>query len=110
MEGVIVAMHEGACDTGGQIMRPLARAHMCSKRVPLHSFLPLLRQVVPLNDGYCRLTIPVVKGRCAREALPHVFNIGLFKYGKSNSTTIKHIHNESEHFDESCDIALDGNN
>ena len=68
---------------------------MCSKRGPFHALLPLLRHVVPLNDGNCRLTIPVVKGRCAREALPHAFNIGVFKYGKSNPTTIKHIYNES---------------
>ena len=52
---------------------------------------PLLRHVVPLNDGNCRLTIPVVKGRSAREALPHAFNFGVFKCAKSNPTTIKHI-------------------
>ena len=49
---------------------------MCSKREPFHALLPLLRHVVPLNDWNCRLIIPVVKGRCAREALPHAFNIG----------------------------------
>ena len=64
---------------------------MCSKREPFNALLPLLRHVVPLDDGNCRLTIPVVKGRCAREALPHAFNIGVFKYGKRNPTTIKHI-------------------
>ena len=58
-------------------------AYMCSKREPFHALLPLLRHVSPLHDGNCRLTIPVIKGRCAREALPHVFNIGVFKYGKS---------------------------
>ena len=71
---------------------------------------PLLRHVVPLNDGNCRLTIPVVKGRCAREALPHAFNIGVFKYDKRNPTTIKHIYNESENFNGSCDVAFDSNN
>ena len=69
---------------------------MCSKREPFRALLPLLRYVVPLNDGNCRLTIPVAKERCAREALPHTFNIGVFKYGKSKSTTIKQINNESE--------------
>ena len=55
---------------------------MWSKREPFHALLPLLRQVVPLNDGNCHLTIPVVKGRYASEALPHAFNIGVLKYGK----------------------------
>ena len=51
--------------------------------------LPLLRHVVPLNDGNCRLTIPVVKGRCARDALLHAFHIGLFKFVKMISTIVK---------------------
>ena len=83
---------------------------MCSKREPFHALLPLLRHVVPLNDGNCRLTIPVVKGRCAREALPHAFSIGVFKYGKSNPTTIKHIYNESENLNGSYDDVFDSNN
>ena len=69
---------------------------MCSKREPFHALLPLLRHVVPLNDRNGRLTITVIKGLCAREALPQAFNIGVFKYGKSNPTAIKHIYNESE--------------
>ena len=85
------------------------KAHMCSKRELFHELLPLLRHVVPLNDGNCRLTIPVVKGCCAREALSHAFDIGVFKYGKSNPTTIKHIYNESHNLNESCDVALDSN-
>ena len=82
---------------------------MCSKREPFHALPPLLRHVVPLNDGNCRLTIPVVKGRCARDALPHAFDIGVFKYSKSNLSTIKHINNESENLNESCDVAFDSN-
>ena len=82
---------------------------MWSKRQPFHALLPLLRHMVPLNNGNCHLTIPV-KGRCAREALPHAFNIGIFKYGKSNFAAIKHICNESEKFDESCDVAYNKNN
>ena len=85
------------------------KAHMYSKREPFHALLPLLRHVVPFKDGNCRLTIPVVKGRCACEALSHAFNIGVFKYGKSNPTTIKHIDSESENFSESCDVAFDSN-
>ena len=73
---------------------------MCSKREPFHAILPLLRHVMPINDGNCCLTIPVVKGRCALEALPHAFNSSLFKYDKSNPTTIKHIYNESENLNE----------
>ena len=83
---------------------------MCSKQEPFHALPPLLRHVVPLNDGNCRLTIPVVKGRCARDALPHAFDIGVFKYSKSNPSTIKHINNESKNLNESCDVAFDSNN
>ena len=49
---------------------------MCSKLDQYHALLPLLRRMVPLNDGNCRL----VKGRCARDALPDAFDIGVFKY------------------------------
>ena len=63
--------------------------------------LPLLRHVVPLNDGNC--TLP-------REALPHAFDISVFEYGKSSPTTIKHIYIESEKLNESCDVAFDNNN
>ena len=60
----------------------------------------------PLNDGNCRLIIPIVNGRYAREALPHAFNIGGFEYGKSNHTKIKHIYNEFETLNESCDVVF----
>ena len=79
---------------------------MCSKREPFHALFPLLRHVVPHIDGDCGLTIRVVKGHSAREALLHAFTIGLFKYGKSNSTTMKHIDNESEDVNESCAVAF----
>ena len=83
---------------------------MYSKREPFYPLLPLLRHVVPLSDGNCRLTIPVVKGRWYRDALPHAFNIGVFKYGKNNRTTIQHIYNKFEILNESCDVGLDSNN
>ena len=60
-------------------------------REPFRVLPPLLRHVVPLNDGTCRLTIPVVKGRCARDALPHAFHIDVFKFVKTISTAIKDI-------------------
>ena len=69
--------------------------------------LQLLVHVVPLNDENCRFTIPVVKGRCARDALPHSFNIDVFENAKNSYTTIKHINNESENFIDNCDVALD---
>ena len=50
---------------------------------------------MPLNDENYRLTIPVVKGRCARDVLSHTFNIGVYKTTKKNITTIQHISNES---------------
>ena len=78
---------------------------MCSMRETFHALLPLVCHVVPLSDGKCHLTIPV-KGRCVREALPHASIIGVFKYGKNNSTTMKHIYNESDNLNESCDVAL----
>ena len=45
-----------------------------------------------LNDGNCRLTMPVGKGRCARDALPQAFHIGVFKFVFTISTAIKHIY------------------
>ena len=56
---------------------------MCSKQVPFHALLPLLRHVVPLNDGNCRLTIPVVKGCCTHDTLPHAFHISVFEFVKT---------------------------
>ena len=41
---------------------------------------------------------------CAHEVLPYAFNISVFNNGNSNPTTIKHIYNESENLNESCDI------
>ena len=82
---------------------------MCSKREPFHALLPLLRHVVPLNDGNCRLTMPVGKGRCARDALPHAFHIGVFKFVFTISTAIKHICKESANVIEGCNVACDTN-
>ena len=53
--------------------------------------------------------MPVGKGRCARDALPHAFHIGEFKFVFTISTAIKHIYNESSHIIEGCDVACDTN-
>ena len=82
---------------------------MCSKREPFHELLPLLRHVVPLNDENCRLTIPVVKGHCARDALPHIFHIGMFKFVEMISTTMEHIYKEYANIIEDSNVAFDTN-
>ena len=75
---------------------PLKTRIWCSARGQFLVLLPLLRHVLPLNDKNCRLTMTVVKKRSARDTLQQTFDIGMFKCGKNNSTTIKHIYNESE--------------
>ena len=50
------------------------------------------------------------QGRCARDALSHTFNSDVFKTINRNSTTIKHIHNESANFIDNCDVAFNTNN
>ena len=65
--------------------------------------------VTSRNDGNCRLTMPVGKGRCARDALPHAFHIGVFKFVFTISTAIKHIYKESAHIIEGCNVACDTN-
>ena len=82
---------------------------MCSMRKQFHALLPLLRHVVRLNDGNCRLTIPVVKGRCARDALPHAFHIGVLKFVKAISTTMKLIYEKSVKIIEDGNVAFDTN-
>ena len=82
---------------------------MCSKRESVHELFPLLRHVVPLNDGNCRLTIPVLKGLYARDALPRAFHIGVFKFVKTISTAIKHVYKESLNVIEDCNVAYDTN-
>ena len=55
-----------------------------------------------VNDRNCLLTIPVIKGRCAHDVLPHTFNITMLKSIKKNSATIKHLYNESVNIIECC--------
>ena len=68
---------------------------------------PLLRHVMPLNHRNCRLTMPLGKECCAHDALPHTFDIGVFETIKTNSTTIKHIDNESANIIEGCNVDFD---
>ena len=77
---------------------------MCSKREPFHALLPLLRHVVLLNDGNCRLTMPVGKGRCARDALPHAFHIGVFEFVFYDFDRNKTYLHESAYIIEGCDV------
>ena len=70
---------------------------------------PIITSRGALDDRNCRLTIPVVKGRCARDALPHAFHIGVFKVVKTISTTMKHIYKESSNMIEGRNVAFDTN-
>ena len=79
------------------------------EREPFHVLLPLLHLMVPLNVGNCHLTMPVIKGRCACNALSNKLNIGEFKSIKNNFITIKHIQNESVNIIEGCNVAFDTN-
>ena len=49
--------------------------------------------------------MPVGKGRCARDALPHTFHIGVFKFDFTISTTVKQIYKESANIIEGCNGA-----
>ena len=89
------------------LVSPLKTRIWCSKGEPFRVLLILLRHVVPLNDGNCRLTMPVVKGRCARDAQPHTFNISFFRSNKKDCAAIKHIYNESANITEGCNDAFD---
>ena len=60
----------------------------------LKPIMVLEARAVLCTSPICRLAVPV-KGRSARDALPHTFNIGVFKCSKYNSITIECIYNES---------------
>ena len=62
-----------------------------------------------VNHDYCRLIMPVGKGRCARDALPHGYHTGVFKFVSTISTAIKHIYKESANIIEGCNVACDTN-
>ena len=54
-----------------------------------------LCHVMPLNDRNCCLTVPIVEGCRALDALLETSRIWVFKCSKSNSNTMKHAYNES---------------
>ena len=70
---------------------------------------PIVTSRGALNDGNCRLTIPVDKGRFARDALPHAFHIGVFKFVKTISTAIKKYLKEFANITEGCNVVFETN-
>ena len=67
-------------------------ARAVSRATPI---VPLLRHVILLHDGHCRLIMLVFKGRCAHDPLYYTFNIDVIKSGKTNTSRPKHFCNES---------------
>ena len=70
--------------------------HHHNSITPLSSelFLEVEHDILLIKISHCYVTrcflatVPLDKGRCARDALPQSFNIGVFKSVKKNSTTI----------------------
>ena len=81
---------------------PLKWRSSRSKREPFCVLLPLLRHVAPLSDGKLLSHNGVVKGRCARDAIPWTFHIEVFKCGQDNSDTITRIGDDSVELLDSC--------
>ena len=71
--------------------------------------LPLVRHVVRLELSPHNIRRQGSLGSCARDALPHTFNIGVIKSDKTNSSTIKHIYNEFASTIEGYNVAFDTN-
>ena len=74
--GFVVTMHEGACEQEVQIGFNLN--YNMTFSISPHCYVTLC----PLAN--CRLTMPVVKGRCVRDKLPDSLNITVFKSVKKN--------------------------
>ena len=53
--------------------------------------------------------MPIGKGRSARDALPHTFDIGVFKAVKIILPPKKHIYNSSANTIEGLSVAFDTN-
>ena len=51
---------------------------------------PIVTSRGELDDGNS-LTMPVIKGRGARDPLSEITEIWVFKYAKSHSTTLEHV-------------------
>ena len=53
--------------------------------------------------------MPIIKGRCTHDGLPHTLDISEFKSIEKNSTRVKHIYNESANIIEGSNVASDTN-
>ena len=84
----------------------LDRRIWCSNREPLRVLLPLLFIWCPLNNGNCRLTMPIAEGRCAREALPISLISACLNPVKR---ILQHILSLYANLIDSCDFAFDAN-
>ena len=87
----------------------LKRLIWYSKRGPFHVLFSLLRHVVPINDGNCRLT-PVVKRRCVRDELPQAIDIGVLNATKQFFHNMIYIYSESVNLIDNCNVAFDSIN
>ena len=74
---------------------PLKWRSSRSNLEPIRLLIPLLRHVAPLSDGKLLSDNAVVKGRCARDAIPWIFHIEVFKCSQDNSDTITRIGDDS---------------
>ena len=81
---------------------PLKWRSSRSKREPFRVLPPLLRHVVPLSDGKLLSHNALVKGHCARDAIPWTFHIEVFKCDQDNSDTITRIGDDSVELLDSC--------
>ena len=63
----------------------------CSKLEPFTCCPHCYITWCPYIDGNCRRTMPVVKGREARDPLSETTKFLVFKCGKSNSSPMKHV-------------------
>ena len=61
----------------------------------------------PLSDGKLLSYNAVVKGRCARDAIPWTFHIEVLKCGQDNSDTITRIGDDSVELLDSCYVVFD---
>ena len=71
--------------------------------------LQLLRNVMPLNDGSCRIKMPVVRGRYAPDVLLDTTNVGGLKIVTKTFYQNKNIYNECAKLIEGCNVAFHTN-
>ena len=76
----------------------------CLKRDPPRFLIPLLRHVVPRNDGNCHLKMSDVTGRRVHDLLPQSW---MLNCGESNFITKKCVFIESDNFIEGFAVHFD---